>query len=57
MRRGQKGRPSNPKLKRRIADLYKVGYSYTEIAEILNMKSRQLAQYHGATAKKFENKD
>ena len=45
MRKDKRGQPLKIELKKRVADLRKLNYSYSEIADSLKI-SRQLAFYH-----------
>jgi hypothetical protein len=46
MRKNQKGRIPKNKTRERVHSLRDANYSYQEIADILKMKSRQLARYY-----------
>lgn len=53
MRKDKDGAPAKIELKKIVVSLRDDGYSFTEIAERLNMKSRVYAYYHYKTAKKY----
>ena len=40
------GRPAKTELKHKIIQLVKNDFNYKEIADMLGLKSRQLARYH-----------
>lgn len=55
MRKNQSGRPSKIKdVKKKVKELRDLNYSYSEIANMLGLKSRQLARWHDTNpVKKF----
>ncbi len=57
MRKNQKGRIPKNTIRERVYSLRDANYSYQEIADILKMKSRQLARYYVTyTPKDLTNK-
>jgi len=40
------GRPKKKELKKRIAKLSRVGYNYSEIANLVGLKNKQAVYYH-----------
>ena len=53
MRKNKDGAPAKIELKKLVVKLRNDGFSFSEIAEHLNMKSRVYAYYHYKTARKY----